>query len=151
MAANQPSLLRVRRSLRSFPASNRSPGCRESCARTAAEEICRRPTNSREATMKIPLAVGLRTAEAGARRSEEHTSELQSRLHLVCRLLLEKKKRLPLEPHRSPSPHRRPVVHRRLSPIPASISEHVSSPSPCISLHSVPMNPYSHRLDQLSV
>src|SRR6266436_2327877 len=31
-------------------------------------------------------------------RSEEHTSELQSRLHLVCRLLLEKKKR----PSRSP-------------------------------------------------
>src|SRR2546422_6879657 len=28
-------------------------------------------------------------------RSEEHTSELQSRLHLVCRLLLEKKKPLP--------------------------------------------------------
>src|SRR5256884_286865 len=28
------------------------------------------------------------------KRSEEHTSELQSRLHLVCRLLLEKKKRL---------------------------------------------------------
>src|SRR2546429_4243662 len=32
-------------------------------------------------------------ADAGALvRSEEHTSELQSRLHLVCRLLLEKKK-----------------------------------------------------------
>src|SRR2546422_3502724 len=28
----------------------------------------------------------------GSHRSEEHTSELQSRLHLVCRLLLEKKK-----------------------------------------------------------
>src|SRR2546422_2848550 len=28
------------------------------------------------------------------RRSEEHTSELQSRLHLVCRLLLEKKKKM---------------------------------------------------------
>src|SRR2546429_2499011 len=28
----------------------------------------------------------------GVERSEEHTSELQSRLHLVCRLLLEKKK-----------------------------------------------------------
>src|SRR2546422_3947172 len=28
-------------------------------------------------------------------RSEEHTSELQSRLHLVCRLLLEKKKKKP--------------------------------------------------------
>src|SRR2546422_3874498 len=30
---------------------------------------------------------------SGERRSEEHTSELQSRLHLVCRLLLEKKKK----------------------------------------------------------
>src|SRR2546429_2626593 len=29
----------------------------------------------------------------GEQRSEEHTSELQSRLHLVCRLLLEKKKK----------------------------------------------------------
>src|SRR2546429_7312568 len=29
-----------------------------------------------------------------AHRSEEHTSELQSRLHLVCRLLLEKKKKI---------------------------------------------------------
>src|SRR2546422_7589818 len=30
--------------------------------------------------------------ERGENRSEEHTSELQSRLHLVCRLLLEKKR-----------------------------------------------------------
>src|SRR5687768_18147536 len=36
---------------------------------------------------------GRREADAGpTQRSEEHTSELQSRLHLVCRLLLEKKK-----------------------------------------------------------
>src|SRR2546429_5321201 len=35
---------------------------------------------------------------AGWKRSEEHTSELQSRLHLVCRLLLEKKKHEPLNP-----------------------------------------------------
>src|SRR2546422_6645374 len=34
-----------------------------------------------------------RELHAGAGRSEEHTSELQSRLHLVCRLLLEKKKK----------------------------------------------------------
>src|SRR2546429_3866126 len=34
-----------------------------------------------------------RVCAAAARRSEEHTSELQSRLHLVCRLLLEKKKK----------------------------------------------------------
>src|SRR2546429_4507822 len=32
-------------------------------------------------------------------RSEEHTSELQSRLHLVCRLLLEKKKKLDSRAH----------------------------------------------------
>src|SRR5687768_17953831 len=38
------------------------------------------------------LAAGL-DHDAAARRSEEHTSELQSRLHLVCRLLLEKKKK----------------------------------------------------------
>src|SRR5687768_17914388 len=41
-------------------------------------------------------------AETGDRshggRSEEHTSELQSRLHLVCRLLLEKKKKRTLPP-----------------------------------------------------
>src|SRR2546429_6651176 len=30
-------------------------------------------------------------------RSEEHTSELQSRLHLVCRLLLEKKKKITIK------------------------------------------------------
>src|SRR2546429_6763570 len=34
--------------------------------------------------VELPLGIG--------QRSEEHTSELQSRLHLVCRLLLEKKK-----------------------------------------------------------
>src|SRR3712207_7794437 len=40
------------------------------------------------------LAAGHRLGGAGAgdRRSEEHTSELQSRQYLVCRLLLEKKK-----------------------------------------------------------
>src|SRR3712207_7631035 len=34
-----------------------------------------------------------RTATAAVARSEEHTSELQSRQYLVCRLLLEKKKK----------------------------------------------------------
>src|SRR5687768_18198349 len=33
------------------------------------------------------------TSRTARSRSEEHTSELQSRLHLVCRLLLEKKKK----------------------------------------------------------
>src|SRR5687768_18211308 len=38
-----------------------------------------------------PQSVG--AGSVGKDRSEEHTSELQSRLHLVCRLLLEKKKK----------------------------------------------------------
>src|SRR5689334_24486138 len=37
---------------------------------------------------------------AGRPRSEEHTSELQSQFHLVCRLLLEKKKKIEI-PNRS--------------------------------------------------
>src|SRR2546429_2589735 len=40
-----------------------------------------------EALVFLPFAPGVHD------RSEEHTSELQSRLHLVCRLLLEKKKK----------------------------------------------------------
>src|SRR3989442_9035185 len=48
-------------------------------------------------------------------RSEEHTSELQSRPHLVCRLLLEKKKKAPLRgPHLvhpyNPTPTRQPAT-----------------------------------------
>src|SRR3989442_7187932 len=38
-------------------------------------------------------AVDVRVEDVLDRRSEEHTSELQSRPHLVCRLLLEKKKK----------------------------------------------------------
>src|SRR2546422_9553980 len=53
-----------------FRSSSRSPPSRSSCARSAGG--CTRSTSGP--------------------RSEEHTSELQSRLHLVCRLLLEKKK-----------------------------------------------------------
>src|SRR2546422_6024562 len=39
------------------------------------------------------IAVNDGSADGTLARSEEHTSELQSRLHLVCRLLLEKKKK----------------------------------------------------------
>src|SRR2546422_8333355 len=40
------------------------------------------------------LGIGVAPGDVNRRcRSEEHTSELQSRLHLVCRLLLEKKKK----------------------------------------------------------
>src|SRR5207302_8593586 len=43
-----------------------------------------------EGTQLAPRAAAMRSS--GAYRSEEHTSELQSRENLVCRLLLEKKK-----------------------------------------------------------
>src|SRR5437660_8325006 len=41
----------------------------------------------------LHLTSAVTMAAGPKRRSEEHTSELQSRGHLVCRLLLEKKKR----------------------------------------------------------
>src|SRR5260370_21588718 len=54
---------------------------------------------------------------SGGVRSEEHTSELQSHLNLVCRLLLEKKKRTPasglnIEPPTSPPPPPQALAHR---------------------------------------
>src|SRR2546429_2649430 len=54
----------------------------------ARSRLCRAACNSRAPSRS-------RTASRPGRRSEEHTSELQSRLHLVCRLLLEKKKTPP--------------------------------------------------------
>src|SRR2546422_8100308 len=48
---------------------------------------------NRAATVQPGLINLWLTRAVQERRSEEHTSELQSRLHLVCRLLLEKKKK----------------------------------------------------------
>src|SRR2546422_3556538 len=45
----------------------------------------------------LPRGVPISGMAGDQQRSEEHTSELQSRLHLVCRLLLEKKKRSDLQ------------------------------------------------------
>src|SRR2546429_986101 len=46
-------------------------------------------------------------------RSEEHTSELQSRLHLVCRLLLEKKKKTRMDTNSYFPPSNSAHVRRR--------------------------------------
>src|SRR2546430_6977355 len=43
--------------------------------------------------MFMQVALSRMSAEASDQRSEEHTSELQSQSNLVCRLLLEKKKK----------------------------------------------------------
>src|SRR2546422_7554858 len=54
------------------------------------------PLDAKIPVLQVTLAnavwQGITDATA-VHRSEEHTSELQSRLHLVCRLLLEKKKK----------------------------------------------------------
>src|SRR5207249_8209955 len=49
--------------------------------------------SSRSQTKRLELWIELPRIPTGILRSEEHTSELQSRFDLVCRLLLEKKKR----------------------------------------------------------
>src|SRR5437868_10660401 len=53
----------------------------------------------RDAVIAVSYKVGVDnvhwTEDSGLERSEEHTSELQSRFDLVCRLLLEKKKHKP--------------------------------------------------------
>src|SRR5436305_8414143 len=55
---------------------------------------------------------------SGTTRSEEHTSELQSRPHLVCRLLLEKKKKIINNIQRNTIQHRPPdtPAHYQRSP-----------------------------------
>src|SRR5436305_5692214 len=60
--------------------------------RSSAEWLALRESYDLRARNPIVLDA-VATRIAGAQRSEEHTSELQSRPHLVCRLLLEKKKK----------------------------------------------------------
>src|SRR3989449_1805414 len=60
------------------------------------------PDSARE-HLYAPLFLAVQAAA----RSEEHTSELQSRLHLVCRLLLEKKK--------NNKPHKLALIRRHIS------------------------------------
>src|SRR5947208_6752059 len=62
---------------------------RLSCGAGLAATRERRPSNS--GSLFPCRADAAKDAGAGTRRSEEHTSELQSPDHLVCRLLLEKK------------------------------------------------------------
>src|SRR6266436_7580418 len=72
------------------------------CSRDWSSDVCSSDLsyhNARTACLsrllQSPTLRHLQPAKTSLRRlrSEEHTSELQSRLHLVCRLLLEKKKK----------------------------------------------------------
>src|SRR5687768_17800253 len=95
----------VRRPPRStlFPYTTLFRSCGRGSARERAEEersrVSRQPRRGRVLRTEAGVpgdrrdrpSVAARHRAAGL-RSEEHTSELQPRLHLVCRLLLEKKK-----------------------------------------------------------
>src|SRR3989442_9072463 len=61
-------------------------------SRTARSPSVRRRHTASTARSTGRFAPSMLYAYAALMRSEEHTSELQSRPHLVCRLLLEKKK-----------------------------------------------------------
>src|SRR3712207_7388639 len=69
--------------------------------RLAAEKLSWRGAAAERASLDATTEAGrlalrrlaVRLGEVDAARSEEHTSELQSRQYLVCRLLLEKKKK----------------------------------------------------------
>src|SRR2546429_6636252 len=54
---------------------------------------CRQRLGKRCRAASVPADLSQLGTSESVKRSEEHTSELQSRLHLVCRLLLEKKKK----------------------------------------------------------
>src|SRR5256884_22924 len=74
-----------RRTDRGIPTTRRSARSSSGSSREHARPGCRNDELYMPSTRTtLPRAV--------RKRSEEHTSELQSRLHLVCRLLLEKKK-----------------------------------------------------------
>src|SRR5687768_18367044 len=73
-----------------------------------------------------------------ARRSEEHTSELQSRLQLVCRLLLEKKKHdqptNPHPPHRGPQLRHHALTNKPTTPLfPAPLRRSLPAPPQSVS------------------
>src|SRR2546430_8329014 len=85
---------RTRRSRKSTgsAASRRSCFSRTATSRRRRWGRCQSPSSPHflTATSKVSIL----HAKGGRRRSEEHTSELQSQSNLVCRLLLEKKKKI---------------------------------------------------------
>src|SRR5262245_64406344 len=90
--------------LRPPPRSLLSPSTtlfRSPCLRADPGMGDAREAPGRAISRKQPAATTRRRGLTGwrARRSEEHTSELQSLRHLVCRLLLEKKKKMPGTTH----------------------------------------------------
>src|SRR2546429_3357420 len=84
---------RLQRSCNSFPPAT----CKESWLPIISSRRWRRWKDSlnrrKERRWRFSDSRMWKKENSTTHRSEEHTSELQSRLHLVCRLLLEKKKK----------------------------------------------------------
>src|SRR5690348_17543611 len=82
--------------------------------RSLTESLASLGLGARSRVHRADLARGVLPADAVGpwqnARSEEHTSELQSPVHLVCRLLLEKKK----TPSQQQRPHPQQHQHHRL-------------------------------------
>src|SRR5687767_16032423 len=60
---------------------------------SSTSSTARRTTSSRSSSASLARPAPTKAGASCSRRSEEHTSELQSLAYLVCRLLLEKKKK----------------------------------------------------------
>src|SRR2546422_5137999 len=84
----------IRRPPRStlFPYTTLFRSCREAWFPGLVTATIVARCSSRRPSSRHAVATSVARPRASS-RSEEHTSELQSRLHLVCRLLLEKKKK----------------------------------------------------------
>src|SRR3712207_8339689 len=82
------TLFRSRVALRRLPADLHRPAHRDRSAPAMTTAVGPTPELAAEADARFE---GIADPVEQALRSEEHTSELQSRQYLVCRLLLEKK------------------------------------------------------------
>src|SRR5256884_3368206 len=113
---------------------------RRSNSRFTAGSSFRRATGAERSSPSTARGIARRARDTKWRlRSEEHTSELQSRRHLVCRLLLEKKNRRvyratyfpgvlpPLNPPVRPTPHLGSVFYH-----PDAVYRRLVSSPPCI-------------------
>src|SRR5260370_32472356 len=89
----------TRREVNEYPARPQNGGSPLGWRDSQSRRRLRASTEKREQVGVDLVRVGRRHAMRKARiRSEEHTSELQSHLNLVCRLLLEKKKKTTATP-----------------------------------------------------
>src|SRR5690625_5954098 len=76
-----------------LPVSDQAWSCAVSSQNTSSKDLPVKPMSTGIRSWRAHQAVtACKSAGVSIPRSEEHTSELQSRGHLVCRLLLEKKK-----------------------------------------------------------